>query len=352
MIIFSDLHLKEANEHIVWEALAKVEALALDDPDKRVVFCGDWWQLRYQVSVRLLNKVHKLLANWVELGLEVDLIPGNHDQVTVDGVNALEILAREGVEVWTEPGIGLIDDHNWAGYVPYRKDPEDQLEALEAVWDALREQKQEFPVIFGHFGLRGATMNNGKKDRDGFQIPVRTGKALLVLGHYHGFQWLTQAEGLHGISSVVYVGSVFQHTFGEAGNAIGAARLRWGTDGWTMDHIPLDVGPKHYIVSWDLSACDQPPAPAEGVRPEDKVRLDIKAPPSLISPDLIGVIKEAGYEGAQVNVEPVAEKREHRFAMVDGESLVEAAERFVTGRDVTQSEAVPLIAKLHEWAGC
>lgn len=350
MVVFSDLHLKEANEQTVWAALEKIEALAMEEPDRQVVFCGDFWQLRYQVSVRLLNEVDKLLADWMSLGIEVDLIPGNHDQVTVRGINALEILERDGVEIWTEPGIRAIGDC-WCGFVPYRKDPEEQLAALEAVWDALEEQKQANPIIFGHFGLRGATMNSGRKDRDGLQVPSRKGKALLVLGHYHGFQWLTDQGG---ISSVVYVGSVFQHTFGEAGNDIGAARVRWDpSTGWSMDHIPLDIGPKHHIISWDLTERGEPPTVPQHVQPQDKVRVDIKAPPSLISPDLVGKLKAAGYEGAQVNVEPAAEKREHRFAVPAGESLLEAAERFVAHRLEEQVEPADdlRILKLYELAG-
>lgn len=351
MIVFSDLHLKEATEHICWEVLSKVEALAMKDPDQRVIFTGDWWQLRYQVSVRLLNRVHALLQDWINLGIDVDLIPGNHDQVTVEGVNALEILARDGVDVWTEPGIAHLEEQEpgcWCGYVPYRKDPTEQTAALEAVLDALQAEGAKHPVVFGHFGVSGATMNNGHKDREGI-VAGDQERYLLVLGHYHKFHAPTPG--------VVYVGSPYQHTFGEAGNKTGAGQVLWTPDGVTFDHVEMDVGPRHYIVTWDVTQDERPPAPKAliaGVpRPQDKVRVDIKAPPSLINPELVKTLKASGYEDAQVNVQPAPEKREHRFAMLDGESLVQSAERFVAERASHEDlgDVQPLVDKLHTWAG-
>jgi len=351
VIILSDLHLKEANEHLVWEVLDRVEELAVEDPDCRVVFTGDWWQLRYQVSVRLLNLVHERLTRWVARDINVDLVPGNHDQVTVQGVNALEILARDGVDVWTEPGISEVREGwpgRWCGYVPYRKDPEGQLAALEAVLGALRVEEAAHPVVFGHFGVHGALMNNGQKDRGGLEAGDQD-SYLLVLGHYHKHH--APAPG------VVYVGSPFQHTFGEVGNRTGVGRVLWVDGGVVFDQIELDVGPKHYVVSWDVAKEERPPAPESLVngqpRPQDKVRVDIVAPPSLINKDLTKRLMTAGYEDAQVNVQPAPEKREHRFPLVPGESLVELAERFVAHRFEKQidPDEDPLCRKLHEWAG-
>jgi DNA repair exonuclease SbcCD nuclease subunit len=262
----------------------------------------------------------------------------------------LEVLVRDGVDVWTQPGIKQSEaDGRWSGYVPYRKDPEEQMAALQGVREALAEEHADFPVIFGHFGVRGATMNNTKVDQEGLEVPSWTDKVLLVLGHYHGFQHLPPA----GISSVVYVGSVFQHSYGEVGNDTGVVQLRWSEKtGWNMDHVPLGVGPKHHIVRWDVVAHDTPP-PLPSSTEGDKVRLDILAPPSLIGSDLIKTIKAAGYEAAQVNVQPAPEKREHRFNMQVGEDLLQAAERFVALRLEEQIEPSehPLCLKLYELAG-
>jgi DNA repair exonuclease SbcCD nuclease subunit len=328
MIIFSDLHLKESNEEIVWRVLEEIDKAALEDPDKHVVFCGDFWQLRYQVSVRLLNKVNEVLKRWVDQAITVDLVPGNHDQVTVGGVNALEVLSQESVEVWTEPGIYRSVNAQWCGFVPYRKDPEDQEAALIAVVEALNTEGAEFPAIFGHFGVEGAVMNSGKTDREGRAVNV-PGRILLVLGHYHKQQSLS----LGGLSSGFYIGSPFQHTFGEAGNAVGYFSLVWKQSGWSANHIPLRIGPQHFIMRWDVAKNDSPPPlPQDFQKGFDKLRLDVVAPPSLINPDMVKTIKDAGLSDAQVNVQPVDEIRSHRFSMETGELLVDAAKRFVRER--------------------
>lgn len=324
MIVFSDLHMKEATESVAWEALAAVEAAALADEDHHVIFCGDFWHLRYQVNVRLLDQVHEMLTRWIAAGLEVDLIPGNHDQVTIGGVNALSVLARPGVEIWTEPGVQQVADRRWHGFVPYRKDLGEQQDALDAVRAELQVRGARFPVIFGHFAVRGAMMNSGIQDRAGLEVQVPLGE-LLVLGHYHMPHWVGDR--------VVYVGSTHQHSFGEVDNNPGIGKLTWSeSDGWGWTHWDLNVGARHFIVSWDAEA--DPPALPAGYRPDvDKLRLDVAAPVNrLVDPDLVRRVRAAGFESAQVNVIPRAVEREQRFEVAPSERLEDAAVRFARGR--------------------
>jgi len=332
MIVFSDLHLKESTEALCFEVLAEVKRQALEDPDKRVVFCGDWWQLRYQVNVRLLNRVKAELHNWAETDIRVDLVPGNHDQVTVNGVNALEVLAEPGINVWTEPGVTA----DGLGFCPYRKDATAQLEALKVAASGAK-----IKVVFAHFGLRGSEMNGGRKDAEGLELPWRAESEghypLVILGHYHRHQW---GPG-H-----VYVGSPYQQTWGEAGNTPGVFQLR----GTKWKHVPLTIGPKHYIVRWDVEQSPAPPPPPTA-RVADRVRLDISAPYSaLANPDLLKAVAASGYEGAAVNVLPRDVVREHKFAVVGGESLGAAAERFVLERCSPGESADKRIAFLKRWA--
>lgn len=356
VIVFADLHLKESTAEICWKVLDAVERLALEDPDRRVVFCGDFWQLRYQVSVKLLNRVLEILDRWERQRLAVDLVPGNHDQVTVDGRNALEALQRGHVTVWTEPGVGIpFANGASAGFVPYRKDPAQQAAALQGVLEQLEKMEQRFPVVFGHFAVRGAKMNGGRKDQDGLIPQGRKDKTLLVLGHYHKFQWVNGSEAVHGPEAItaVYVGSPYQQSFGEVGNFTGVGCVSWDDhSGWAYAPWELQIGPKHYVVTWDLSKRDRPPAPESLVMgvpgPEDRVRVDIVGPSSRVTPALIDEITDAGYTDPQVTVQSVAEMREARFGVEPGESLLSAAERFVAERKPDNSEAV--LDKLRQWA--
>jgi DNA repair exonuclease SbcCD nuclease subunit len=344
MIILADLHLKESTEDQVWAVLAEVRRLALEDPDHHVVFCGDWWQLRYQVNVRLLNKCKAILLEWVEAGLQVDLVPGNHDQVTIDGVNALEVLEdggpRGGVRVWTGPGVAG-DDYRKVGFCPYRKDPQEQLRALELA-------SKGACVVFGHFGVKGSQMDNTRQDQDG--LVVVPGGPLLILGHYHRHQ-----QGM----GYVYVGSPYQQSFGEVGNAPGVLQLHVDpgagprsrrTMPWK--HVPLDIGPRYWILPWDLDASANPPARPSTWRLGDQVRIDVKAAYSqLANPKLLTGLADVGLGEAVVNILPREDKREGRLPMVAGESLGQSAERFARERVADPQDLEARLTYLRRWAG-
>jgi DNA repair exonuclease SbcCD nuclease subunit len=345
-VIFSDLHLRESSEDVCFKILDAIERLAVEH-GRHVVFCGDFWHIRYQVSVRLLNRVKDVLGRWESNGITIDLLPGNHDQIDVAGGNALEVFEYDGdpesgtqLRVWTEPGW---DPTRKLGFVPYRKDPEAQLEALRSV--AAKGPR----VIFGHFAVKGSIMNNGRRDQDGIELAMRGAPAqrpLLVLGHYHKHQ--------HG-ESYLYVGSPYQTSYGEAGNVCGCLLLDKGK----LQFHSIDVGaPEHHIIEWDPVKQSEPPA--RPGKKGDHVRLDIKASQEmLVSGKFKGVLKQHGLDEAQINVIPTKVDRQHKFELGKGETLLQAAERFVDERfstpdpasmDKAEEEARDAMIALRRWA--
>jgi len=325
-IVFADLHLKESTEEICFRVLDRVGELALED-DRSVVFCGDWWHLRYQVNVRLLNRCRRVLETWAERGIQLDLVPGNHDQVTIDGENALEALAVGGnsVRCWTNPG-GM----RRRGFVPYRKDPERQLADLQKVCSTKPE------IVFAHFGASGSLMDGGRTDLDGIMVPA--GGPLLILGHYHRHQrW----------PSYTYVGSPYQQSFGEVGNVAGVLRLKKGLV--PFEHVPLDLGPRHWV--FDYQPGKGLALPAEH-REGDRVRIDVRATAAqLAEPGLLEDMRRAGVLGMQVNVVAQHEARAHRFELQTGESLGASAERFVRERVSDPGEVERRMVYLRKWTG-
>lgn len=310
-VVFSDLHLRESSADTCFAVLDYIFNLARQG-DGQVVFCGDWWHIRYQVDVRLLNRLDAELRRWQEAGVVLDIVPGNHDQVDTSGANALEVFHRDSVAVWTEPGIDT--DNGW-GFVPYRKDPEDLSASIQAV------ANEEPSVIFAHFAVKGAVMNNGRKDDEG--VGFITGDGIpVVLGHYHKHQ---QGVGWQ------YVGSPYQTSYGEAGNVCGCLV---GSPGAWKFH-PIDVGaPRHFILKWDPAKQAEPPAPPADCRiGTDHVRLDIEATQEqIVSGKFKTVLKQSGLEDVQVNVKPVTPLREVKLELGEGETLLQAAERFAEER--------------------
>ena len=310
-IVFSDLHLREKSEDVCFRVLDEIGNLAARG-DKRIIFCGDFWHIRYAIHVRLLNKVSAVLRRWDQLGLHVDFVPGNHDQIDVEGTNALEVFeAFPRVRVWSEPGV--VDG---IGFVPHRKHALDQARVLDYAAD------NGAALIYSHFGVRGSMMNSRQADQEG--LDVDSSWPDLILGHYHCRQ---TGDGWE------YVGSPYQTNFAEAGNRCGCL-----IDGVFVE---LDVGaPVHHILRWDpAEEADPPKNPG---KPRDHVRLDIAATREMIvGGKFKGVLKRYSLEDAQVNIIPVDVAREHRFSLERGETIAAAAKRFsaerLAGADHTEA---------------
>ena len=344
MIVFSDLHLREQSEDVCFRVLDRIAAAARDS-DHHVVCCGDFWNIRYQVNVRLLNRVHAVLEAWGSEGIAVDFLPGNHDQVDVSGRNALEVFeAHEYVTVWTDPGTYEVElpggELVTLGFVPYRKDIDVQRADLTSVL------AHKPTVVFGHFGIHGAIMNSGQVDQGGLHLPASD--ALVVLGHYHKHYQHVETRGRRE-RGWVYVGSPYQVDFGEVGNVCGFLTVdpagRFAFDAFDVS------APRHCILRWDPVEQEAPPALPDGFDVErDHVRLDIKASQeTIVEGKFKAILKRSGLDQVRVNVVPVQVSRDAKMAIGEGETLLAAARRFAAERLAGEALDAP-IAALERWA--
>lgn len=259
MLLISDLHLREDSADVVLnEVLPAVAGEAERLGDKHVGILGDVFHIRYRVSVRLLNALRDELMNWMQRGLTVTIIPGNHDQINVAGRNALEVLGDViGVDVYTEP---TWDSHGL--WFPYRKP-----ELVEAqLKDALsRKPSPEHPnVLFTHLGIYGAWMNDGWQDKVGLPPGLFEVFDFVICGHYHKHQYVGR--------KLVYVGSPYQTRADEAGQVKGYGI--W--NGSRMTHVPMEWGKRHL----NLTIKSEPGVPLtidgiEALTHRDIVRLTV-----------------------------------------------------------------------------
>ena len=257
------------------EVLARIRALATSAnaanaananaaAPSDVVFLGDFWHFRNVLSVRQLASVLHELEAWRAAGIGAVLLPGNHDQVTLDGgIHGLLPFAADtpvgtsSLQVVTEPSLDL-----WRGraYLPWREDPAEQaalfadlpdLDAAREAWAAravacednsvdgasidLPVAPRETPpqwTTFGHAEVRGARINRyfapshdpADADDAGRAAGRVTTAAIAArsvrtfLGHYHQRQ---RVDPMGGPGGVYYIGSPFEQNFGEMGDPKG-----------------------------------------------------------------------------------------------------------------------------------
>ena len=235
--------------------------------DAGVLFLGDFWHIRGALRVEVLNSVMRDLGGWTQ---PVVMLPGNHDQVSLDGtVHALTPLgfavgsssssssssasasvtnAPQAV-VLTRPAVFL--DALW---LPYSRDPS-LTRALLAPYHRYsyeeQEQQQEPPPhdvrgVFCHVDVRGAAMNDNTLSRRGLQPSTFPAHLPTYSGHFHKPHRVPRCP-------VTYIGSPYQISLAEAGQQKRLVVLRRPPAGgpptalWEeVATVPIDVGRRYF----------------------------------------------------------------------------------------------------------
>ncbi len=282
-IIFSDLHVKSTSIETCEEVLALVHEEALKK-QAGIMFLGDFWHVRGNLDVELLNRVLRSLGKWTQ---PVIMIPGNHDQVTLGGaVHSLEPLLyafkSEQIFMISEPVVCM-----GALWVPYRRDPLLMKSILKAGGEC-----RDVTTVYCHADVKGAYMNDGMRSKEGLEISSFPANLPIYSGHFHKPHTMTK-----GRSSIRYVGSPYQTSLSEASQdkflycmecEFDASRntYQWReAERWT-----IDVGKKYFKA---LSLKDPI---IHKARKGDRVVLPVKIGEEVDAQNILGVLRNSGIE--------------------------------------------------------
>lgn len=325
MIIFSDVHLDEDSAEVVLgRVLPGIFKAAIERKNdlrsgtNDVAMTGDFWHLRYRVDVRLQNAVRDEFLRWVAAGIRLYILPGNHDQVDVHGRHAMEVFdGLGGMYGGHGGGCKVFHEPTWTTHglwVPYRKRNEQLLQALATPPPGPRDYP---PVVFGHFGVLGAYMNDHIQDEDGLPIGAfhQFNFKRVVLGHYHKRQSFRDGELL-----AWYVGSPWQVSANEAGQAKGYAiwdreKLTWVDTEWGPRFHRFELGKGEKL---DLS----------GIKAGDEVRVAVA---SGVDPEKIG--KQLAALGVKHAVTPAVEALQARLEVGANASVKQYAGAYVAAQE-------------------
>lgn len=206
---FTDVHVKTATLERVLSVLKRVRGLCIEHK-ARAVFTGDFWDVRGVLAVRHMDALASEFDEWMREKIELFLIPGNHDQVTKDGlVHGLRWLdVYPNITVVTEP---MVLEDEQIVMLPWREDPEEQAALFTAF------EGTGF-TIFGHAEVQGALTNTGHKAPGRVMLAeVEAASRAAYFGHYHTRQKLGR--------STWYLGSPFEHTMTERNQPHGVALI-------------------------------------------------------------------------------------------------------------------------------
>jgi ABC-type uncharacterized transport system ATPase subunit len=327
MLLFADLHCSPKTLDVCLEVLEGIHLKAKTN-NESVGFLGDFYDTVYRrgtIPVDMLNILLDFFATrW---SVPMIMIPGNHDYIDASETeHALEPfgIANELITIVSEPCI--IDRVMW---VPWRRD-NSVLKKMFAPQDMV----SEYDVIFGHFDVVGAHVNNNTLsdrglNKDDFPCSV-------ISGHYHKPQTM---------GPVTYIGSPYQTSMGEAGQK--KYFMRW--DGSKARRIPINYGPRRFKVtenpeSWEHIVTQS----------GDILYMDTYNPEKL-SQEAIDFVERLKRQGVTVVLQRFLKETETANTLLDSEKELTPdemfnlyAEHFKLKEEIGYDRAVQMVHQMQE----
>jgi ABC-type uncharacterized transport system ATPase subunit len=311
-VLFADIHFHARTIERGLQVLKAVREFA-SASGAMVIFLGDWWELRGSLPLRQLDPLLDEFAEWERCKIQTIIIPGNHDQVSVDGrIHGVRVFAPfRNFTVATER---ILWHERKMAFLPWREDPVEQA--------ALFDLPGKDWTVFAHAEVEGATTNYVHKavGRVGLTKIANVARAC-YLGHYHKRQQLGDRTW--------YIGSPFQHNFGERDDPPkGVAIVSEGNvePVW----IPLDGLPRHHRLTYGV------PFDVGAIEEQDIVEL--YAPRELIGTDELAAMR-LSVPALDVRPLPLKEEKTAEDVPAFALSLDQSIDAFVDEMSAQAKEA-------------
>ena len=231
--IFSDIHIGLGQDSSMWHDIvldfarwAAKEYIKAGIND--IIIPGDIFHNRNEISVNTVAVATEFFDILKDFRLFISA--GNHDSYYKDrsDVNSISILK------------------GWKNIVIVDKEPL-TLQAGEKTislipWGTDIKDIPDTDICFGHFEINSFYMNSFKTCDHGLESKSLLNKAPLVIsGHFHKKDHRKYKNG-----EIVYVGSPYQHNFGDCDDSRGIYLLNIKTN--EFEYIENTVSPKHIKI--------------------------------------------------------------------------------------------------------
>mmetsp|Transcript_54376 Transcript_54376/g.65578 ORF Transcript_54376/g.65578 Transcript_54376/m.65578 type:complete len:402 (-) Transcript_54376:50-1255(-) len=166
-ILFTDLHCSPSTLPTTIEILNTIcDTAATKQEQHGVLFLGDWWHHRCTIRITLLNAILSTLRTWDNVAPMI-LIPGNHDQVTLDGSEHGLAPLTNAYQFRDGPGIMILGSPHpvkfmEALFVPHirRRDVIEAVLTSDVCHSSSSLAAGACRAVFVHADVTGASMND------------------------------------------------------------------------------------------------------------------------------------------------------------------------------------------------
>jgi len=216
-LVFSDAHCHNYTEYSFWlpdgitsrmkhiyEAIEKVYTYAINNNIRNVLFTGDMFHQRGNISVPVFNKIFGLISKYSDLGILTVMIAGNHDYATkAENEHSLNAFSQiENVIVLKKLKGIKINGMRIIG-IP-------AMENKEILFKKITKSVSNVPTILMlHTQVSGSVTSTGYAFKDGYDIEKHGKKfAAVFIGDIHKYQVMSD--------NVIIPGSLIQHNFSDS----------------------------------------------------------------------------------------------------------------------------------------
>lgn len=231
--IFTDLHLGVHQNSKAWHQISLewakwFRSKLIERNIKDIVFCGDYFHARDEISVDTLHVGTTLLKMFSDFN--VTMITGNHDCYLKE---SSEIHSLSQFECWENVTVvdkyKLVESHGKRiSFVP---------------WGIKHTEIKKCDIIFGHFEINLFKMNSYAICDHGINSSDLLCKSpLVVTGHFHLRDQRTPKGGV-----ILYAGNPFQMDFNDAGSDKGFYIL--DVECGELDFTQNTISPEHKKIS-------------------------------------------------------------------------------------------------------
>ncbi len=180
-------------------ALEGVADYAVENGVDTVLFAGDLFHTRQSVRTVARNMVtHVIKTKFVDQGIKMVLIPGNHDYADrVGNIHSLQALPYLGPDIHVVDTVSAVELPDLRVIcVPYTDSVKKARLDLQEAADLAKEDLSKATVLLCHLGVQGATVGSDyvmicPSDVGGEEIPFGDFD-LCFFGHYHQHQMLAK----------------------------------------------------------------------------------------------------------------------------------------------------------------
>lgn len=220
-------------------SMVNVFADALESQDNPVVVIpGDIFHIRGKIIVEVFNAVKKVLLWAIQQGVQVLVIPGNHDLAYRERpIHALEALKPIGVQVIETPKhLVQIGQITFVG-LPYNTNEKILLRQMK--W--ISQNTPSFSIGLFHCTIDGVAFESGYQAGSPISLKDFPKNLSLILnGHHHTPKKLSR--------HVLNVGALLPHSFSDANSRRGYWKIYCENLPFRLEFIQNDIVPQFLDV--------------------------------------------------------------------------------------------------------